>query len=134
MFCRILIVVLCVAFFVQTFWLRFHNGFDKKEVGYEWWDMGVIAHPNKDTCIASGTGVKYSVDIKFAEMSDALGQWNNMNNRITLAEPVTVDTIAHEASHLVDDFMKQYRLTDLHYRAYAQGAWTQCIYDIVNRR
>lgn len=131
----LLMVFLAFGLITQYSYYNFTSPVDKAVDGYEWWDMAVLAHEN--TCIASGTGINFKVTVKFdeelLEANNAIAKWYNQTNTLQIKKDADVDTIAHEASHIVDDFLKQYRIEEPHYRAYAQGAWTQCIYDIVKR-
>lgn len=132
---KLLIVFLVFGLITQFSYYHFTSPVDKLEGGYEYWDMSVLAHENN--CIATGTGIKFKVNVEFdeelLERNNALAKWYNQTNTLRIKRDADVDTIAHEASHIVDDFLKQYRIKEPHYRAYAQGAWTQCVYDIVHR-
>lgn len=61
------------------------------------------------------------------------GTWNIDHNIIELMQPDGLDigTVAHEVSHMVDDFMAKRPDIDPHYRAYMQGFWTDCVYQIM---
>lgn len=62
-----------------------------------------------------------------------LGTWDYASSTIELMQPdgLNIQTVAHEVSHLVDDFMSQQPDIDPHYRAYMQGFWTWCVYEIM---
>lgn len=111
---------------------------DTMQHGYGHYDMSAFTHPTEDRCIATGDDIDYEINVSFDENylndADAIGRWDNRTNTVYLTKKTDVDTIAHEVSHLVDDFLKQDNLTDPHYRAYAQGYWTQCVYEIVNQQ
>jgi len=130
----LLTVLLITGLIAQYSYYHFTSPIDKMEDGYEYSDMSVLAH--KNTCIATGRDIDFKVNIEFdeklLEMHGALGKWYNKTNTLVIKRDTDIDTVAHEASHIVDDFMKQYRIKEPHYRAYAQGAWTQCVYDVVN--
>lgn len=61
------------------------------------------------------------------------GRWNPASNTIELMQPngLSVQTVAHEVSHMVDTFMAQQPNIDPHYEAYMQGFWTWCVYEIM---
>lgn len=65
--------------------------------------------------------------------SEVIGRWNADVNVIELMQPkgLTVQTVSHEVSHMVDTFMERYPGIDPHYEAYMQGYWTECIYQLM---
>lgn len=64
---------------------------------------------------------------------DVIGTWDYDTRTIALMQPggLDVQTVAHEVSHMVDDFMAQLPGVDPHYEAYMQGYWTECVWRIL---
>lgn len=99
----------------------------------------VLATPNhaSNTCSFSVNGMfSETVHVIYAPLdpeNEVLGSWYEDLNVILLTSPdgLTVQTVAHEVSHMVDTFMLQQPDIDPHYEAYMQGYWTECVYDIV---
>lgn len=114
-------------------WFINHTQYDRMDETYEWSDMSAFTHPQKDVCIGTGNGIDFNVDVIFEPNMEPLGRWENDTRTIKLRE-VDIDTVAHEVNHLVKDLVKQYGITDPHYEAYAQGFWTKCVWDIVQRK
>lgn len=63
------------------------------------------------------------------------GQWNPAENLILLNEVSGIDisTVAHEVYHMVQTKMREYEVEDPHYGAYLQGAFTECVWSLVER-
>lgn len=94
-------------------------------------DMDVLTHPTENRCI--GIGTNSNIQVVLTELpADVGGQYNYETKVISLAD-MTIEVIAHEVSHAVEDILKQEDIRDEHLEAYLQGTLTQCVYDIVVR-
>lgn len=94
---------------------------------YTYGDMKAKPNFQTNTC----TGVDgYKVYIVHDTSTEELGSWDYENATIRLNR-TSVDTIAHEVHHMVYDYLLDKGISDPHMYAYAQGYWTQCVYDVV---
>lgn len=101
--------------------------------------QAVIADGDHDTntCFfATTTLFNEKVQVVYREYNPedkVAGRWNPNTNTIELMRPVgfNVQTVSHEVSHMVDDFMAQQPTLDPHFEAYMQGFWTWCVYEIM---
>lgn len=101
--------------------------------GYEYSDMSVFTHPTESRCIGTGNNVSFDIGIVFEDLEDdTIGEWRPESQEIAL-EDMTVDTMAHEVSHAVEDILEDHGIQHEHLEAYLQGYLTQCVYDIVVR-
>lgn len=124
-----LTVLFSLALVAQFAWYNLPEYEDKSQ---NYADVSAFMHPTKDACLASGNRFKYVVNVVFDDSMEPMGEWLESTKTLKLRD-TDVDTIAHEVNHLVHSMLRENHITDDHMFAYAQGFWTQCVFDIVER-
>lgn len=100
--------------------------------------VGTIAYHDENVCASNSEFFDIQVAVRYIPHSPEIefaGQWRPAENLILLNERsgVDIDTVAHEVYHMVETKMKEYKVADPHYGAYLQGAFTNCVWTLVEQ-
>lgn len=97
----------------------------------------VAMNPITNNCeILQPINYTFNVAFRFERTSPdstTVGLWSGDTKELYLFEMdewLSINTIAHEVSHVVDTLMEENPTLHAHYEAYLQGAITECVHDL----